>query len=424
MATFASHYLLDESVEALNQIDGISGEVYAKVIEKFENEDKMSLNVARFNKDNLLDDSDDEFGEILLYFACVEYNQLYLSKQPCRNSVLSGHEYVMVVLHDHWSRCYDLFRMNKDVFKLFCGVLKEKNLLKNSRYMSLEEQVAMFLFVIGHNEQHRVVVERFQHSISTTYLYFRKVLKAICRLSKELITPPSFDNCVRAIDGTHISAHVPIDEQIPYRCRKMNTTQNVMCVCSFDMKFTYVVPGWEGSANDARILLECATNPDYGFPMPPQRKYYFVDSGYTNMLGFLSPYRGEKYHLGQYTDLNPIGKKELFNYRYSSLRNVIERCFGVLKARFPILKQMPSYDLRIQKYIVIACCGIHNFIRTNAEADIYFDGGEGNSEVQANTLQSTDGTLTDSVEFSISRTHIREIAHVRDEIADHIWRSS
>ncbi|XP_062085765.1 uncharacterized protein LOC133791874 [Humulus lupulus] len=362
MATSASHYLLDESVEALNQIDGISGEVYAKAIEKFENEDKMSLNVAWFNKDNLLDDSDDEFGEILLYFACEEYNQLYLSKQPCRNSALSGHEYVMEVLHGHWNRCYDLFRMNKDVFKLFCGVLKEIFLLKNSRYLSVEEQVAMFLFVIGHNERHCVVVERFQHFTSTTSHYFRKVLKTICRLSKELITPPSFDNCVGAIDGIHISAHVPIDEK------------NII---------SRLESGYnsERSANDARILLECATNPDYGFPMPPQGKYYLVDSGYTNMPGFLSPYRGERYHLGQYIDLNPIGKKELFNYRHSSLRNVIERCFSVLKARFPILKQMPSYDLRIQKYIVIACCGIHNFIKTNAEADVYFDGGEGNSEV-------------------------------------------
>ncbi|XP_062104144.1 protein ALP1-like [Humulus lupulus] len=388
----------------------------------------MSLNVARFNKDNLLDDSEDEFGEILLYFASEEYNQLYLSKQPCRNLALSGHEYVMEVLHGHWSRCYDLFRMNEDVFKLFCGVIKEIFLLKNSRYLSVEEQVAIFLFVIGHNERHCVVPERFQHSISTTSHYFRKVLKAICRLSKELITPPSFDvtppqirfdpryypffkNCVGAIDGTHISAHVPIDEQIPYRSRKVDTTQNVMCGCSFDMKFTYVVPGWEGSANDAQCR-------------PKVRKYYLVDSGYTNMLGFLSPYQGERYHLGLYTDLNPIGKKELFNYRHSSLRNVIERCFGVLKARFPIQKQMPSYDLRIQKYIVITCCGIHNFIRTNVEADVYFDGGEGNSEVQTTTLQNTDETLTDSVEFSISRTHIREMAHVRNEIADHIWRAS
>ncbi|XP_062075177.1 uncharacterized protein LOC133779205 [Humulus lupulus] len=43
MATSASHYLLDESVEALNQIDGISGEVYAKAIEKFENEVSRAL---------------------------------------------------------------------------------------------------------------------------------------------------------------------------------------------------------------------------------------------------------------------------------------------------------------------------------------------------------------------------------------------
>ncbi|XP_062075405.1 protein ALP1-like [Humulus lupulus] len=262
----------------------------------------MSLNVARFNKDNLLDDADDEFGEILLYFAYEEYNQLYLSN--------------LVEIQ--------LFQDMNMLWKCCTGI-------GNSRYLSVEEQVAMFLFVIGHNERHRVVAERFQHSISTTSHYFRKVLKAICRLSKELITPPSFDvtppqirfdpryypffkNCVGAIDGTHIFAHVPIDEQIPYRDRKVDTTQNVMCVCSFDMKFTYVVPGWEGSANDAQILLECATNPDYGFPMPPQGKYYLVDSGYTNMPGFLSPYQGERYHLGQYTDLNPTGKKELFNY--------------------------------------------------------------------------------------------------------------
>ncbi|KAF4372768.1 hypothetical protein F8388_000935 [Cannabis sativa] len=36
--TLTKHHLLDECIEALNQIDGISGEVYAKAIEKFESE--------------------------------------------------------------------------------------------------------------------------------------------------------------------------------------------------------------------------------------------------------------------------------------------------------------------------------------------------------------------------------------------------
>ncbi|XP_060965579.1 protein ALP1-like [Cannabis sativa] len=224
----------------------------------------------------------------------------------------------------------------------------------------------MFLFVIGHNERHRVVADRFQQSTSTTSEYFRKLLKAVCRLSKELITPPLFDvvlleiqypffkNCVGAIDGTHISAHVPIDEQIPYRGQKVDTTQNVMCICSFDMKFTYVVAGWEGLANDARILSECATNPGYEFPAPPN-------------------------------DRNPPGKRELFNYRHSSLRNVIERCFS---------------------------------------KKTYIDGDEDIPEVQDATIQSTHEILNDSVEFSISRDQIREMANVRDKIADHIQRAN
>ncbi|KAI8007213.1 Protein C2-DOMAIN ABA-RELATED 1, partial [Camellia lanceoleosa] len=39
------------------------------------------------------------------------------------------------------------------------------------------------------------------------------------------------------------------------------------------------------------------------------------------------------------------GPQELFNHRHSSLRNVIERTFGVLKQRFPLLRHMSRYDM-------------------------------------------------------------------------------
>ena len=65
--------------------------------------------------------------------------------------------------------------------------------MKNSRYHLVEEQVAIFWFVLGHNEQHHMVAERFQYSTSTTPHYFKKVLKSICHFAKEIITPPSFD---------------------------------------------------------------------------------------------------------------------------------------------------------------------------------------------------------------------------------------
>ena len=58
-----------------------------------------------------------------------------------------------------------------------------------------------------------------------------------------------------------------------------------------------------------------------------------MDSGYPCTLGFLPPYHTERYHLRDFQGGDhPEGAKELFNYRHSSLRNVIERCFGILKA--------------------------------------------------------------------------------------------
>ena len=39
-----------------------------------------------------------------------------------------------------------------------------------------------------------------------------------------------------------------------YQERKYYPTQNVLAACSFDLKFTYVLLGWEGSASDSRIL--------------------------------------------------------------------------------------------------------------------------------------------------------------------------
>ena len=39
-----------------------------------------------------------------------------------------------------------------------------------------------------------------------------------------------------------------------FRGRKDGTTQNVFVAISFDLKFTYVLAGWEGSAYDSRVL--------------------------------------------------------------------------------------------------------------------------------------------------------------------------
>jgi hypothetical protein len=55
----------------------------------------------------------------------------------------------------------------------------------------VEEQVAMFLHVVGHNERFRVMHNTFRGYIEIISLYFNQVLYAIGELRQEMIKPPS-----------------------------------------------------------------------------------------------------------------------------------------------------------------------------------------------------------------------------------------
>ena len=98
--------------------------------------------------------------------------------------------------------------------------------------------------------------------------------------------------------------------------------------------------------------------------------YYLVDAGYTNGQGFLAPYRGTRYHLSEWRDGSiPATPEEQFNMKHASARNVIERCFGILKMRWAILRSPSFYPIKIQNRIIMACCLIHNLIRREMSVD-------------------------------------------------------
>ena len=62
-----------------------------------------------------------------------------------------------------------------------------------------------------------------------------------------------------AVDGIHIPVMVGVDEQGPFRNKNGLLSQNVLAACSFDLKFHYVLAGWEGSASDLRVLNSALT---------------------------------------------------------------------------------------------------------------------------------------------------------------------
>ncbi|OEL25824.1 hypothetical protein BAE44_0013157 [Dichanthelium oligosanthes] len=83
--------------------------------------------------------------------------------------------------------------MEKEIFYKLVEVLRDNNLLANSREVSVEEQLAMFLFCLSTNASNRSVQKRFQHSGETISRHINTVLKAIVSLSSKLIQLPSIN---------------------------------------------------------------------------------------------------------------------------------------------------------------------------------------------------------------------------------------
>ena len=131
--------------------------------------------------------------------------------------------------------------------------------------------------------------------------------------------------------------------------------------------FVYILPGWEGSAHDGKVLGDAK-----GFDAPPG-KCYLAYSGYSNTSLTLTPYPKApypkvRYHLREQARATqrPQNAKELFNLRHASLRNIIERTFGVLKGRFVILQKPPRrYTIRTQVQLVFTLTALYNFMNSH-----------------------------------------------------------
>lgn len=55
--------------------------------------------------------------------------------------------------------------------------------------------------------------------------------------------------------------------------------------------------------------------------------------------------------------------------RHSSARNVIKRCFGLIKSRWAILRDNAYHPIESMSRIIIACYLMHNFIRATMTED-------------------------------------------------------
>jgi hypothetical protein len=159
--------------------------------------------------------------------------------------------------------------------------------LKSTRKITSVEALALFLWVVGAAQSVRQADDHFVRSMETVSRKFDHILACVIKLSKDTIRPKDstfstmhqrlqksrfdhyFNNAIGAKDRIHIKVVVPANKMVQYMGRYGYTSQNVMGISDFDLRFTFIVAGWPESVHDMRVFSDARNKYGDKFPHPP-----------------------------------------------------------------------------------------------------------------------------------------------------------
>src|SRR5882724_11866739 len=99
--------------------------------------------------------------------GAIFYAERMFSRQPYHTSILTGHMWVHELLHGNPRHIEDQLGMEKHVFHQLVRKLFTLTQAGHTRHVDLDEQVAIFLYIMVTNLSNRKVGECFQRSGDT-----------------------------------------------------------------------------------------------------------------------------------------------------------------------------------------------------------------------------------------------------------------
>lgn len=147
-----------------------------------------------------------------------------------------------------------------------------------------------------------------------------------------------------------------------------------MAVADANYKLIYTDIGSRGRNNDGGVFANCSfaaalENNTMDIPPPkplPAREKavpfcIVADDAFPLKPNIMKPFPFRNQDISQRT----------FSYRLSRARRVIENTFGILTARFRVLRSNMQLQPEKAKYIVAAACVLHNFLLSRNSCEIY-----------------------------------------------------
>lgn len=201
------------------------------------------------------------------------------------------------------------------------------------------------------------------------FIKFPRSVEAVVEAKRLWSERYRFPNAVGAIDCTHV--RIPKFQEFgdEYINRKGYPSINVQATCNAEEIFTSVDCQWPGSVHDSRILKN--SNIYNILKNSAEECVLLGDDGYSISPWIMTPWR------------NPTTQQQQnYNNIFCRERVIIERCFGQLKARFPVLQYKVRSTLEKIPPTIIACVVLHNIAKHLHDEDFNIN-EEVNFEIDA-----------------------------------------
>ena len=148
--------------------------------------------------------------------------------------------------------------------------------------------------------------------------------------------------------------------------------------------------GCNGRISDGGVFRECSLSKaleEQSLNIPAPRTLPGRSDPIPYMLVADEAFPLKQYIMKPYSQRNLTTEKRIFNYRLSRARRIVESAFGILANRFRAISSPIGVDPDKVELIVMACCSLHNFLRSRlAASNIYTPQGSvdcGDREIHA-----------------------------------------
>lgn len=178
----------------------------------------------------------------------------------------------------------------------------------------------------------------------------------------------NFPHCLGAIDGKHVVLRAPGKSGSLYFNYKGTFSAILMALVDANMKFIAIDVGSHGRNSDGGVfahsimgkaILTSTINFPEDSPLPKaphlgKVPYVVVgDEAFPLRSNIMRPYPGK----------GCAHDKQIFNYRLSRARRIVENAFGVLAARWRVLHTKIGVRPALVNDIVKATCVLHNYLQ-------------------------------------------------------------